>query len=111
MSFVTKKPTLHSLTLAPSDGGVVWYNQQITCNNHPEAIVQKLLPTAVLIQADLDELLSLSLLLTHMLQLLLMKLQLSCLKLCLLLLQGQKAKFSSQSECIIIITIITLSSS
>ena len=72
---------------------------QVTCNNHPQAILQKLLPTAVLIQADLDELLSLSLLFTHMLQLLLMKLQLSCLELSLLLLQGQKAQFSAQSEC------------
>jgi len=62
-------------------------------------MMQKLLPTAIFIQADLNELLSLSLLLTHMLQLLLMKLQLGCLELCLLLLQGQKAKFSAQSEC------------
>ncbi len=60
-----------------------------TQNNQPQARWQKLLPTAVLIQADLDELLSLSLLLAHMLQLLLMKLQLSCLELSLLLLQGQ----------------------
>jgi hypothetical protein len=69
-----------------------------TCNNQSQAILQKLLPTAVLIQADLDELLSLSLLLTYMLQLLLMKLQLSCLELCLLLLQGQRDNFSAQSE-------------
>jgi len=61
--------------------------------------LQKLLPTAILIQADLDELLSLSLLLAHMLQLLLMELQLSCLELCLLLLQVKRAKFSAQSEC------------
>jgi len=60
-----------------------------TCNNHSQATLQQISPTAVLIQADLDELLCLSLLLTHMLQLLLMELQLSCLKLCLLLLQGQ----------------------
>ena len=60
-----------------------------TCNSHSQALLQKLIPTAILIEADLDELLSLPLLLTHVLQLLLMELQLSCLKLCLLLLQGQ----------------------
>ena len=59
------------------------------------------LPTSILIQAVLYLLFSLSLFLTHMLQLLLVELQLSCLELCLLLLHKQQT-YCSASQALIV---------